>query len=42
MLSSYISTVPDKGMITYAMELFKFFINKFAKMLKFFCFTIMV
>ncbi len=30
-----ISTVPDKGMNTYAMELFKFFIfNKFAKMLK--------
>ncbi len=35
----------SKGMNTYAMESFKFFIfNKFAKMLKklFFCFTIIV
>ncbi len=35
MLLSKISIVPDKGMNTYAMELFKFFnFNKFAKMLK--------
>ncbi len=33
MLLGYFSTVPDKGMNTYAMESFKFFIfNKFAKM----------
>ncbi len=35
MLLSEISTVPDKGMNTYAIESFKCFIfNKFAKMLK--------
>ncbi len=34
-------TVPDKGMSTYAMESFKFFIlNKFAKMLNFFFFLL--